>query len=226
MKNKMSILIAGLLVALLVVGVIGATNAFAQGSYDLMQHGRGPGGPGGRGLGQAELAAAAKALGMTTDELTAALQSGKTLEALATERGVDFQTVLDAIQAARPLRLGSVELEAAAKALNMTTAELTTALQSGKTLEQVATDQGVDIADVQAAIQAAHASELRDRIAQAVTDGTITQENADWLLEGLDKGFIGVPGAFGFGFGGHHGLGDGLRPNQPPATQPAQSSGS
>ena len=221
MKNKMSILIAGLLVALLVVGVIGATNAFAQGSYDLMQHGRGPGGPGGRGLGQAELEAAAKILGMTADELSTALQSGKTLEQLATEKGVDFQAV-------RPLRLGSVELEAAAKALNMTTNELTAAMQSGKTLEQVASDQSVDIADVQAAIQAAHATELRDRISQAVTAGTITQENADWLLEGLDKGFIGVPGAFGFG--GHHGPGDGFGPNQPPATQPStqptQSSGS
>jgi hypothetical protein len=230
MKNKMSILIAGLLVALLVVGLIGATNAFAQGSYSLMQHGRGPGDPGGHGLGQAELEAAAKALGMTVDELSTALQSGKTLEALATEKGVDFQAVLNAIQAVRPLRLGSVELEAAAKALNMTTDELTAAMQAGKTLEQVATDQGVDVADVKAAIQAAHATELRDRISQAVTDGTITQENADWLLEGLDKGFIGVPGAFGFGFGGHHGPGDGFGPNQPPATQPStqppQSSGS
>src|SRR6185503_2464636 len=170
MKNKMSILIAGLLVALLVVGVIGATNTFAQGSYDLMQHGRGPGGPGGgRGLGQAELEAAANALHMTTDELAAALQSGKTLE-------------------------------------------------------QVATDQGVDIDDVRSAIQAAHVTELRERIAQAVADGTITQENADWLIEGLDQGFIGVPGAFGFG--GPHGPKDGLRPNQTPTAQPTQSSDS
>jgi len=167
MKNKMLILIAGLLVALLVVGVIGATNTFAQGSYDLMQHGRGPGGPGGgRGLGQAELEAAAKVLGMTADELSTALQSGKTLQTLADEASVDIE-------------------------------------------------------DVQAAIQAAHETELRTRIAQAVTDGTITQENADWLLEGLDKGFIGVPGAFGFGGHGH-----GLKPDQNVPAQPTQSSGS
>jgi len=167
MKNKMLILIAGLLVALLVVGVIGATNTFAQGSYDLMQHGRGPGGPGGgRGLGQAELEAAAKVLGMTADELSTALQSGKTLQTLADEASVDIE-------------------------------------------------------DVQAAIQAAHETELRTRIAQAVTDGTITQENADWLLEGLDKGFIGVPGAFGFGGHGH-----GLKPDQTVPAQPTQSSGS
>src|SRR5215212_3587570 len=146
MKNKMSILIAGLLVALLVVGVIGATGVFAQTSASTDLHGRGPGG--GRGLGQ-------------------------------------------------------VELEAAAKVLNMSADELSTALQSGKTLEQVATDANVDIAKVQEAIQAAHATEMRTRIQQAVTDGTITQENADWLLEGFDKGFIGVPGAFGLG--GPHG---------------------
>lgn len=169
MKNKMSILIAGLLVALLVVGVVGATGVFAQTSTSTDLHGRGPGG--GRGLGQ-------------------------------------------------------VELEAAAKVLNMTIDELSTALQSGKTLEQIASDAGVDLAKVQDAIQAAHATELRDRIKQAVTDGTITQENADWLLEGLDKGFIGVPGAFGLG--GPHGpggFGDGPQGQQQPPVQPTQSSG-
>jgi len=171
MKNKMSILIAGLLVALLVVGVVGASGVFAQTSTSTDLHGRGPGS--GRGLGQ-------------------------------------------------------VELEAAAKVLNMTADELSTALQSGKTLEQIATDANVDFAKVQEAIQAAHATELRTRIQQAVTDGTITQENADWLLEGLDKGFIGVPGAFGLGgpHGGPGGFGDGLKGpdgQQTPQAQPTQS---
>jgi hypothetical protein len=155
-----------LLVALLVVGVIGATGVYAQGASDTLQHGRGPGG--GRGLGQAEL-------------------------------------------------------EAAADVLDMTTEELTTALQSGKTLEQIAEDAGVDFEDVQAAIQAAHETEMRERIQQAVEDGTITQENADWLLEGLDKGFIGVPG--GFGLGGPHGPGFGPGPDQAPTAQPTQESG-
>ena len=161
MKTKLSVLIGGLLIALLVVGVLGATNAFAQGASSDLFHGRGPGD--GRGP-----------------------------------------------------HLGTAELEAAAKVLNMTTAELTAALESGKTLEQVAEDAGVDFADVQEAVQAAHATEMRTRIQQAVEDGTITQENADWLLEGLDKGFVGVPG--GFGFGGPHGPG----PDQVPTTQPTQ----
>jgi hypothetical protein len=160
MKNKMSILIGGLLVALLVVGVIGARNAYAQNSSSTLLHGRGPGG----------------------------------------ERG-----------------LGLVELQVAAKALDMTTDELIAALQSGKTLEEIATGAGVDLQDVQDAIQAAHKDELRTRIEQAVSDGTMTQEKADWLLEGLEKGFLDGPG-FGFGFGPH-----GPRPDQAPSTQPTQT---
>jgi hypothetical protein len=169
MKNKKSILIGGLLVALLVIGVIGATSVYAQAPTNTPLHEGGPGGGRGRGLGQPELEAAAKVLGMTTDELS-------------------------------------------------------TALQSGKTLEELAQTANVDVQDVKDAIQAAHATEMRTRIQQAVTDGTITQENADWLLEGLDKGFIGVPGAFGFGhgFGGPHGPGLGGDSTQTPPTQPTQ----
>jgi hypothetical protein len=167
MKTKMLILIGGLLVALLVVGVVGATNASAQSSLTGLFHGRGPGdGHGGRGLGQAELEAAAKVLGMTADELSTALQDGRTLQDVADEAGVAFE-------------------------------------------------------EVQTAIQAAHAVEMRDRIQQALKDGKITQANADWLLEGLDKGYIGVPGAFGLGGPrGGHGLGKGAGP----LAQPTQSS--
>jgi len=164
MKKKIWIWIGGLLVALLVVGVIGATVGYAQGAPAALFNGRGPGdGHGGPHLGQVELEAAAKALGMTTDELM-------------------------------------------------------TALKSGKTLEQIATDKKVDIQKVKDAIQTAHVTEMRTHIQQALKDGKITQANADWLLEGLDKGYIGVPGAFGFG-GPHggHGLGDGplALPTQP-----------
>jgi hypothetical protein len=161
MKNKKSILIGGLLVALLVIGVIGATNAYAQSSTSTFPHGGGPGG-GGRGLGLVGLQAAAEALDMTTDELITALQSGKTLEELADEAGVDLQ-------------------------------------------------------DIQDAIQAAHEEELRARIEQALSDGTMAKEKADWLLEGLEKGFLDGPG-FGFGFGPH-----GPRPDQTPTAQPTES---
>jgi hypothetical protein len=144
MKKKISIVIGGLLAALLVFGALGATNVLAQGPTDFPVHGGR--GPGGRGLSDAALEAAAKALDMTVDEVKSALQSGRTLQDLAD-------------------------------------------------------DAGVDIEDVRAAIQAVHETEMRERIAQAVEDGTITQEHADWLLEGLDMGFLGGPGGFGFGHG-------------------------
>ncbi len=166
MKNKMLIVIAGLLAALVVVGVVGATSVFAQSSTTTPVPNQGKWLGGGQGHG-----------------------------------------------------LGTAELEAAAKVLNMTSDELSTALQSGKTLEQIASDKGVDFTKVQAAIQAAHLTEMRAQIAQAVKDGTITQANADWLNEGLDKGYIGIPGAFGFG-GPHDGHGFGRELNQNPNQNP------
>jgi len=222
MKKKTLVLLGGLLIALMVFGVVGATAVYAQDSAATLSHGRGPGG-GGRGFGpgDVELEAAAKVLGMTTDELSSALKDGKTLEQLATEKGVDFQTVMQAIQAVRPPRLGSVELEAAAKALGMTTDELSTALKDGKTLQNLTDEAGVKIEDVQSAIQAAHQTEMRNRIQQAVTDGKMTQAKADWLLEGLDKGFLEGPG-FGFDLGGPHGRGFDAGPGQIPSAQPTQ----
>jgi len=178
MKNKKFVLIGGLLVALLIVGaigVLGVKSVYAQSPSNTPLHGFGPGDGRGRGIGQAELDAAAKALGMTSADLSSALRSGKTLEQVATEKGVDIQKVKDAITAA-------------------------------------------------------HREELRTRIQQGVSDGTISQDKANWLLEGLDKGYLDGPG-FGLGFGGPHGPGFGQNPKQTPSapqtqpTQPTQSSG-
>ena len=163
MKHKMTVLIAGLLLALVVGDVIGATNAYAQGPSSGLLHGGGPG------------------------------------------RG----------------SLGLEGLQIAAEALNMKTDELINALRSGKTLEEIATEAGVDLQAVQDAIQEAQATQMRERIQQAVDAGTITQEHADWLLEGLEKGFIG--GTDGFGFG--RGFKFGPRPAQTPSAEPTQSSG-
>ncbi|MEZ5139777.1 MAG: hypothetical protein R2711_13740 [Acidimicrobiales bacterium] len=58
--------------------------------------GPGRGGPGGRGPG---LDAAAEALGVTADELRTELQDGKTLADVAEAKGVDQQTVIDAMVA-------------------------------------------------------------------------------------------------------------------------------
>jgi hypothetical protein len=104
-------------------------------------------------------------------------------------------------------------LAAAAKALGMTADELSAELWGGKTLADLAEEKGVDIANVQAAVEAAQIAETKTAIEQAVTDGTITQAKADWLLEGLDAGYwgAGAEGDFGFGMGhgGHGGPGRG-----------------
>jgi len=107
--------------------------------------------------------------------------------------------------------MGETELAAASTVLNMTSDEISTALAESKTLEDLAATAGVDIQKVQDAISAAHAVEMRASITAGVADGTISQEKADWLLEGLDKGFLD---GRGFGIGGPRGD-KGAQPIQP-----------
>lgn len=106
---------------------------------------------------------------------------------------------------------GEAGLEAAAKALNMTADELSTQLWGGATLSSLADKAGVDLQTVRDAVTAACEQATRDAIEQAVEDGSLTREHADWLLEGLDKGYWGggEPGfgmhGFGMGRGGPRG---------------------
>jgi hypothetical protein len=132
---------------------------------------------------------------------------------------------------------GQTGLDAAAKALKLTTEELQAQLWGGQTLSGLAEKAGVDIATVQSAVQAACQQAQIDAINQAVTDGKLTRENADWLIEGIQKGYIGggKGAGFGGGFGmemggrggrGHHGFGmpKGTAPNgTAPSTTPNSS---
>jgi hypothetical protein len=106
---------------------------------------------------------------------------------------------------------GADDVTAAAKVLGMTDADVTTALQSGKTLATLATDKGVDLPKVIDAIVAADKTE----IAAAVTAGTMTQAQADERIANLAahvtdevNGVAGGPGGPG-GRGGHGGEGGG-----------------
>lgn len=109
-------------------------------------------------------------------------------------------------------------LDAAATAIGITEAELRTQLAAGKTLAQVAEANDVSKADLIAAlVKAAEA-----RLAQAVTDGRITQAQADArkatltarITEAVDKV---RPGR------GHHMRG---APAETPAETPSTSSSS
>jgi polyhydroxyalkanoate synthesis regulator phasin len=77
---------------------------------------------------------------------------------------------------------GRLDPAAAAAALGMTGAELDTALEAdGATLATVAEQQGVAVDTLVATLTDAE----EERIAQAVTDGRITQEQADQRLADL-----------------------------------------
>lgn len=168
MRKKTWMIVGGALMALVLIGAAGAAVVYAQSPTPTAPTGgqMGGGGPGGLGHGDRNMPQA--------------------------------------------------ELDAAAKALNMTSDELSTQLKNGKTLSDLATSQGVRLQSVQDAIQAARSRELEAQIKQAVTDGQMTQGKADWLLEGLNKGYLDGPGGFGlgrgFGFGG-----PGPNGAQPPA---------
>jgi len=80
-----------------------------------------------------------------------------------------------------------------------------TEMHAGKSLEDIAGEQDVDIEELQDAIDAARSEVRQEAIEQAVEDGTMSQEQAEWLLEGLEQGFS--PGGHGLGFGRGRGRG-------------------
>jgi hypothetical protein len=89
-----------------------------------------------------------------------------------------------------------------ADTLGLTPVELFTDLHGGKTLEEVAEAQGVEMETIQDALEAAREAAMRERIEQAVEDGEMSQEQADWMLEGLESGYGPMGRGFGHGRGG------------------------
>ena len=114
--------------------------------------------------------------------------------------------VATALEEARPLRghgerrHGRLDLAAAAEALGMTEAELRTAGEAGKSLADLAEEQDVS---TDALVDALVAAE-KERLAAAVTDGRLTQAEADAraatletrITQSLDKPLCG-PGVRG-----------------------------
>ena len=124
--------------------------------------------------------------------------------------------------------------DTAAEALGLTPEEFFAELHAGKSLEEIAEAQGVEFEAVQDAINAAQAEAMQQAIEQAVEDGRITQEQADWLLEGLEQGFLPMGRGFGTGWGhrgGGMGFGRGMKghfgsfaPRSAPSVAPSSSS--
>ena len=96
-----------------------------------------------------------------------------------------------------------------AEALGMTVEELQAAQAAGQTVAEMAAAQGVELADVVAAVMAPRA----ERLAQAVADGRLTQEQADAMLAAMTEQMTArFESATGFGGGcGMQGGGCGIQ---------------
>lgn len=121
----------------------------------------------------------------------------------------------------------SANYDLVAEKLGLTPTELFEQLHAGKTLAEIAEAQGVDLEAIQAELNATRVQEMKDKIAQAVTDGDMTQEEADWWLLGIEKGWVdgGRDGLGLKGLGGRDGMGDrparggrGIAPDAAPTT--------
>ena len=181
-----------------------------------------------------ELEAAAEVLGMSVDDLRTELQGGKTLAQVAEEKGVAKQDLIDALVKAASARLDEMKaelpdriadmvdhtfegrggprgpfgtgpgFEAAAKVLGISTDDLATALRDGKSIADVAKEKGVDVQKVIDAL----VTEAKAKLAQAVTDGKITQERADQMSAKLTERITAMVNGDG-PMGGRHGHGFG-----------------
>jgi len=89
---------------------------------------------------------------------------------------------------------GSATYDLLAEKLGLTPVELFEQLHDGKTLAEIAEAQGVDLEAIQdemkEELRATRVQAMKDKIAQAVTDGDMTQEEADWWLLGIEKGWV------------------------------------
>jgi len=89
-------------------------------------------------------------------------------------------------------------LDGIASILGITADELKAEIESGKTIEEIVTEYGMTMDQVHEKMLELKKAE----IAQAVTDGKLTQEQADQILERLEQG----PKGQGFGGFGGRGL--------------------
>lgn len=168
------------------------------------------------------LSAAADAIGISEEDLVAALRGGQSIAQVAQSRNVAVQTVIDAMVA--DARDGLVEritalvnragvpegrgpghraahvaahLDVAAEAIGVTPVELRTALRDGRSIAQVAQSKDVDVQKVVDALVA----DARSRLAAKVTAGELTQAEADEKAARLTERVTALVNRTG-GFGG------------------------
>jgi lambda repressor-like predicted transcriptional regulator len=144
----------------------------------------------------------AEELGVSVADLQAARQAAQeaALDQAVTE-GVITAEQADLIKARQALRQYINNEEILASVLGITTEELETARQEGKSLQYLFGELGLEPADIQSALQTAY----EDALQQAIADSVITDSQAEQLQQnGFGGRGLGAPG-FGFhGRGGFH----------------------
>jgi len=112
-------------------------------------------------------------------------------------------------------------IDAYAQALGMEADELEAQIDQGKTMWQIAQDQGLSDDEITDLMVEARTKAFE----QMVADGVISQEQADWMLERMDQmrnyggGFGFCPGGRDFGGSGRGGGRWNSQPVQPQGTQ-------
>ncbi len=117
----------------------------------------------------------------------------------------------------------SVVPEAAAQALGITQDQLMTELKDGKSLAEVAQAQGMSVEDFKAALL----TQVKAQLDSLVADGTLTQEQADRVMQNTEENIdsiVNAVGGFRGGGGPGHGAG-GLGPWQGPPPNDAAGVG-
>jgi uncharacterized protein YidB (DUF937 family) len=113
---------------------------------------------------------------------------------------------------------GRLDLAAATEALGITADELRAAAEAGSTLSELAEEQGVDEDRLVDALVTAG----EERLAQAVTDGRLTQAEADEKAADLEARITErLDQPIGFGRHGHRGGPPFGGPGEPSAEQPS-----
>ena len=141
---------------------------------------------GGLGIAVPALADTGASSGSAVDRITEALSGLVSDGSITQEQADEVASTLDeaGIGHGGGHRGGGLDLSAAATALGMTEDELRTALEAdGTTLAEVAEQQGVEVDTLVDALVTAQ----QERIAQAVEDGDLTQEQADERLADLEE---------------------------------------
>lgn len=159
----------------------------------------------------------AEALGVTVEELEAAQDAvQEAMLAQLVEDGTITQEQLDEMLEMKALRELAQDIfsrddaqAVIAEQLGLTVEELAAARDEGTRIAELADAQGIDLETLMTAVTDARSAAF----AQAVADGTLTQEQADLLLSqsGPHFGFGGHGGPGGRGMHGGHGGHGGMR---------------